>query len=117
MHTRTIGNEGENRVAQQLECEGFAIVARNYTITTGEIDIIARKDALTIFVEVKTRSTAANFDLSEVISRSKQKKIMYAAKHWIMRHPSTTSSYRFDVALIVHEEVTYIPDAFHVQDI
>ncbi|MFI5333501.1 MAG: YraN family protein [Candidatus Babeliales bacterium] len=117
MHTRIQGDRGEDRVAQELERDGFTIIARNYAISTGEVDIIAYKGSLTIFVEVKTRTSYAQFDLSEVVSVAKQKKIMRAAKHWISRHSSVVSSYRFDVALIEHEEVTYIPDAFHVQDV
>lgn len=118
MHTRTeLGHIGEHRVAQQLEQEGFTIVARNYTITSGEVDIIARNKNLVVFVEVKTRTTPTYFDLSTVVSYSKQKKIIIAARHWIACHPCNNSSYRFDVALIEHEQVTYIPDAFHARDI
>lgn len=111
-----VGESGEEQVAQYLEREGFAILARNYTISSGEVDIIARKHTLTIFVEVKTRSNFAQFDLSEVISPSKQKKVARAAKHWMLKNPCFSSSYRFDVALIEHEEVTYIPDAFYTKD-
>ena len=49
------GNYGENLAAEYLIKKGFEIIARNYRYRRCEIDIIARKENWTIFVEVKTR--------------------------------------------------------------
>lgn len=117
MYTQVEGYNGENRVAEHLMRDGFTIIARNYAINAGEIDIIARKGMLTIFVEVKTRTTSAYFDLTEVITPSKQRKIIRTARYWIANHSEHAMDYRFDVALIEQEDISYIPDAFHAQDI
>ncbi|MFT6765781.1 MAG: putative endonuclease [Alteromonas naphthalenivorans] len=110
----TIGAQGEERIAQHLESYGFTILKRNFTVRSGEIDIIACKNELLVFVEVKTRSNVY-FNTSEVITRSKQKKIALAAKTFLARQNLTDKVYRFDVALIDNNssKITYMPNAFY----
>jgi len=110
----TVGAQGEEHIAQHLIKHGFSILARNFTIRAGEVDIIAHKDELVIFVEVKTRSHIY-FNTSEVITRSKQKKIILAAKTFLVRQNFQDKIYRFDVALVdtSSSKITYIPNAFH----
>lgn len=115
MHELTqLGKEGEERVAQYLEGHGFSILAKNYTRATGEIDIIATKKELIVFVEVKLR-TKSFFDLSDVITHSKQKKIIGVAKYYLANNNEhEAKSGRFDVALIdkATGQLTYLADAF-----
>lgn len=108
------GNQGEERVASLLQSEGFQIVARNYQKPYGEIDVIAERDDLLIFVEVKTRAKEL-FDLSELITPAKQRKIIAAAKAFITEGHHDDKACRFDVALLedVHGSISYIPDAFN----
>lgn len=115
---RQRGDKGEQLVAQYLEQDGFKIVARNYARRTGEVDLIAERDQLVVFVEVKTR-THNFFDLSEVINQSKQKRIISAAKNFIIEHKVHDKVCRFDVALIENLEsgtISYIPNAFIEQE-
>jgi putative endonuclease len=53
---RQFGNKGEDEVVKDLKKSGFRIVARNYLKKWGEIDIIALKDKILYFYEVKTVS-------------------------------------------------------------
>jgi len=110
----TVGAEGETRIASHLEQHGFSILKRNFTVQSGEIDIIACKKELLVFVEVKTRSHVY-FNTSEVITRSKQKKIILAAKAFLAHHNFNDKVYRFDVALVERKsaKITYIPNAFY----
>ncbi len=55
LSNRTIGIIGENIVALCLTKKNYKILGRNVTTPFGEIDIIARKNAETFFIEVKTR--------------------------------------------------------------
>ena len=109
-----IGAEGETHIAHHLEKNGFSIVARNFTVRSGEVDIIACRDELIVFVEVKTRSNNY-FNTSEVITRSKQKKIILAAKTFLIHNNFKNKVYRFDVALVEKKlkKITYIPNAFY----
>ena len=111
-----LGNKGELAVAYKLMQEGYTLVARNYRIRGGEIDIIARKDEILAFVEVKTRKNIM-FPLSQVITKTKQKTIIRTAKQFLCSHNQETidTVYRFDVALVQERDVssiTYIPNAF-----
>jgi putative endonuclease len=110
----TIGAKGEERIAQHLESYGFTILKRNFTVRSGEVDIIACKNELLIFVEVKTRSNVY-FNTSEVITLSKQKKISSAAKIFLSQQGFGDKVCRFDVALINNSssKITYVPNAFY----
>lgn len=116
MHYRAnLGKEAEKKVADLLQKQGFAIVEYNYRKRHGEIDLIATKASLMVFVEVKMRQHQY-FDLSDVITASKQRKIISVAKEYIARKGTENQSYRFDVALLQGTpqglNVQYIPNAF-----
>ena len=97
--TKALGNQGEQAVASYLEQHGFAILARNHTTRCGEVDVIAQKDDLVVFVEVKTRRSH-NIDPASLISPSKQRRIDMAARGFIATRLHAPASYRFDVALV-----------------
>jgi putative endonuclease len=118
---KIVGNQGELAVVHYLERAGYAIYKRNYTVRAGEIDIIAAKDKVVAFVEVKTRTTPY-FNLSEVIVGAKQRKIIRAARNYIFMNRLEEVVLRFDVALVHPQQniasenaawnITYIPNAF-----
>ena len=115
--TKIKGYFGEAQVVSWLQQQGYTVLWQNYTWRAGEIDIIARKGETVSFIEVKTRMTTY-FDLSELITQSKQKKIIHTAKKYIAAHGSASFSYQFDVALV--EKLTtglfsinYISNAFY----
>ncbi len=57
-NTQKIGELGEDVACKYLEKNGFSILERNYTKKWGEIDIIAQKDDVLYFVEVKSKSVS-----------------------------------------------------------
>lgn len=109
----SLGLQGEEKAVHYLQAEGFTIVQRNFAKRGGEIDIIACKGDLLIFVEVKTRSNAY-FSTSEVVTPSKQKKIIYTAKSFLAQSEYVDKACRFDVILVEGGslQVTHIPHAF-----
>lgn len=113
---KIIGIDGEAQVARYLTNRGFIILARNYTKRYGEIDIIASKEDVIAFVEVKTR-TYHYLNPAEIITPSKQKKIMMTANAFIVSHDYHDKVYRFDVAFVTHVDATinieYIDNAFN----
>lgn len=113
---KELGNQGEAYVAAYLQAQGFSICAQNYAQRQGEIDIIARKNNLLAFVEVKMRRTTY-FPLSELVSLSKQKKIIKTACAYIASYHLTGLIYRFDVALLEKSctdsyTIIYLANAF-----
>jgi putative endonuclease len=107
-----IGKKGEDHVVQWLEKNGYQILERNYRVRAGEIDIIAQKKEVIVFVEVKYR-IVHYFNLSEVITRAKQQKIIQAARFFMAQQTNFLHSYRFDVALVEEGcDIMYIENAF-----
>ena len=117
-HTRSLGQQGEQLVATWLIDRGFKVLTRNYRIPLGEIDLIALRDEVLAFVEVKTRRTSY-FHLSQVITKTKQRRIIKAAKHYLLKNKVIDKVCRFDVAFVIADhgeyEVEYVPDAFRIE--
>jgi len=116
MNQRHFGNQAETFVAQQLQKQGFQIIARNYQKQYGEIDIIAQKDDTIAFVEVKVRRSTI-FPMGELVPYAKQHKIALVAKEYIVQQRIIDKICRFDVALVTQNpnlsfSLSYIPNAF-----
>ena len=91
------GRIGEEAVCEWLRSEGCTIAARNYrALPYGEIDIVAYKDGITAFVEVKTRKKGAKVSGAAAVTPSKQKKLVLAALQYADAH--ACGQCRFDVA-------------------
>ena len=91
------GRFGEEAVCGWLLSEGCTIAARNYSAPPyGEIDIVAEKDGITAFVEVKTRKEGARVSGAAAVTPSKQKKLILAASQYADTH--ACGRCRFDVA-------------------
>ncbi len=114
----TYGNDAEKAVSLYLQTQGYRILAHNYRVRGGEVDIIAAHSNQIFFVEVKARVTPSDDVLCALVPESKQRKIVLAARHFIATHmPQTEVLYRFDVAFVAGvadaAAVTYLEDAFH----
>jgi len=115
MSNRSFGNQGEQFVVSFLQKEDFIISIQNYRKFFGEIDIIAHKSELYIFVEVKTRRSAS-IALGQLISIPKQQKIIKTAQTFIAEQKINNCIFRFDVALVQSYNesfsIEYIENAF-----
>jgi len=106
------GNRGENLAADYLKKKGFEIVARNYRFKRCEIDLIARRDNWTIFVEVKTRSSLSFGQPEEFVSAQQVNRIFEAAEEFIFS-TNWLGHIRFD---IVSVKLGPIPEVTHFED-
>lgn len=113
-----LGKKGEDLTAQYLKNLGFHIIAQNYSSKLGEIDIIAQKEEVVAFVEVKLRHNK-EFYLSQLITKSKQNKIIKTAFKYIALNKIQNKVLRFDVALLTYSpelldqySINYIENAF-----
>jgi putative endonuclease len=112
---KALGSGGEAAVAAWLADQGFKILAQNYLVRSGEVDVIAQKGDVIAFVEVKTRNTQY-FSLSQLITKSKQQKIGRAARHFALENKLFSHVLRFDIATVLHSNgafsIEYIENAF-----
>ena len=106
--TISLGELGEQLVAQWLEEQGYQILHYRWRCRWGEIDLIARQKShpTLVFVEVKTRSNRS-WDAQGLaaISFSKQKKISQTSALFLAKNPQLADFYcRFDVALVYYKK-------------
>ena len=109
------GDRGEALTAAYLRERGYRIVASQFRCRFGEIDLIARKDNILCFVEVKLRS-GLRFGLPrDFVTAGKQRRIRTTAAFYMARHDPELCA-RFDVAEVYDEEtpprIEYIESAF-----
>ena len=94
------GSAGEEYVRSYLAERGWMIAARNFRVRGGEIDIIARKDDIIAFVEVKTRKFGSLDNGLGAVDRNKRRFIIRAADRYLENEPPGAVTVRFDVAVV-----------------
>jgi putative endonuclease len=93
------GRAAEASAAILLRLKGYRILARRFQGRRGEVDLIARRGAVVIFIEVKRRATVAA--AAESISPRQQARITAAAEEFLSQHPRLASlGIRFDAVLV-----------------
>jgi putative endonuclease len=93
------GISAESRAAAFLIAKGFRILARRWKSPLGEIDIIARRRALLIFVEVKARPSLEEAAWS--VTEQQRARIVGAAEAWLARNgDARIRDIRFDAMLV-----------------
>src|SRR5258708_15702693 len=93
------GLSAESRAAAYLMAKGYRILAKRFRTPHGEIDLVARKRNLLVFVEVKARATLD--EAAYAVTPRQQARIIDAAQGWLMAHPEHAEfDLRFDVILI-----------------
>ena len=81
-HNQRIGKWGEDAAAEYLAASGYEIIARNTRTPYGEIDIVAKQKEITIFIEVKTRTSNKMGLPEESITPRKREHMLAAADHY-----------------------------------
>ena len=106
------GLSAESRAALLLMAKGFRIAARRWKSPVGEIDIIARRRNLLVFVEVKAREKLD--DAAWSVTERQRARIVAAAQAWLARFPDENiRDMRFDVMLVASGRIPrHIPGAF-----
>jgi len=98
-----LGAKGEIVADRFLQTLGFTVLERNYTCPIGEIDIVAKKDEIWHFIEVKSRTNLDYGLPAEAVNTLKQRKIKVLAGYYMMLNQYTGDA----VCDIV--EVVYCP--------
>ena len=114
---RAQGDAAEERACRHLDRSGLTIVERNFRTRGGEIDIVARKGDVLVFVEVRSREDAAFGTPEESVTLAKRRRIVAAARQYLSKvPPSSWREARFDVIAIEGSgdaaELRHYPAAF-----
>ncbi|MBK9303132.1 MAG: YraN family protein [bacterium] len=106
MHERagaaTLGRCGEEIAAQWYVAEGFTVLARRFRTGRGEVDLIARRGPLLVFVEVKARRGDGWGAPAAAVGAGKLSRLRLAARVWLAANPARDAAeFRFDVAAVI----------------
>ncbi len=118
MLTKDSGEAAEKRALAWLQARGLGLVQRNYRVARGpsapggEIDLVMREaDGTLVFVEVRARRSSAQGGAAASIGAGKQRRVLHAAAHYLLRYPSPPPC-RFDVVAIDGEQIEWLQAAF-----
>lgn len=103
--SRAKGNEAEDIACRFLADNGFAVIERNFYSRFGEIDIIALKDGVLHFIEVKSGLDYESAVLN--ITKSKLLKIIKTA-HVYMKKSSLDVNFVFDALIVAEQKIEFI---------
>ena len=104
-YKKNVGDLGEDFAASLMENAGYRIIARNFATKQGEIDIIAIRDGVLHFVEVKTRTGCQYGYPSDAVTKIKQDRIRKAAQQYLNSRRLTWKSVSFDVYEIMTNHI------------
>ncbi len=94
---KVTGNCGEDQAAAYLSGLGYRILARNFRVRFGEIDIAAMDGDTVVFVEVKARHTLFYGRPAQAVNYHKQQKILQVARYFLRQRHLEGCLCRFDV--------------------
>jgi len=117
-HNQRFGALGEQIAARWLARKGWRIVYRRFRNGRRDIDLVAQRDAMVAFVEVKARKGNEFGDPVEAVDHRKQRELTKSAHVWIDRHGRSDEHYRFDVVGVLMDGervlVKHVENAFSV---
>ncbi len=107
-----LGRHGEELVARWYTDSGHVVLARNWRCSSGELDIVAVRDRIVAFCEVKTRSSERYGSPFEAVDRRRRGRMRAAAAEFLRMEQPGNSGVRFDVAAVIGNRVEVIRGAF-----
>ncbi|MBY7733984.1 YraN family protein [Francisella philomiragia] len=114
MKTIEIGNKAEEQASKFLQAKNLEILAQNFkALPYGEIDIIALEQNSLVFIEVKYRSKTKFAKAEEMLTYSKQQKLINTAHIFLQQNPKFEDyECRFDLIAINKKDINWIKNAF-----
>jgi len=112
-HNQLVGKWCEDAVTFDLAERGYEIIARNARTPYGEIDIVAKQEDITIFIEVKTRTSNKMGLPEESVNLRKQAHMLACAEHYAMEN--AIDHWQIDV-VAVEGKVGWEPKITHFEN-
>ena len=117
---QALGKRAEDRAARFLRQQGYRILERNFHCPQGEIDLIAFRDGVIAFTEVRARTEPVGLDALATVTELKRRRLIRAAHAYVSFHNLTQENvdFRFDVISLRYAsdgtllQVEHIPGAF-----
>ena len=117
MNKKELGNLAEELARDYLAKQGLIIIARNYYVKAGELDIVALDGECLVFVEVRSKSRTDYGTPEDTISLKKQRFLYRAAEQFLIKEKMSDKICRFDVVSVYfakETEIIWYKDAFQL---
>lgn len=95
--SKRTGGLGEELALKFMLQKGYTLIEKNHFIRGGEIDLILEKNGILVFVEVKTRRSAAFGAPFDALTHNKKQKLLRAIRTYLAEHPA---AWRCDLVAI-----------------
>jgi putative endonuclease len=112
-----VGKKGEDIAAHFIHGKGYSVVEMNFRKNYTEIDIIATKDNVLVFFEVKTRISGEYGTPFEAITKTKIQNLVKTAYLYQSTHPKLPQQMRIDAIGVVLDKNKSVVDIEHVENI
>lgn len=109
------GRSYESRAAQFYQEQGYEILARNWQAGHKEIDLIARRGDLIVFIEVKSARGQQFGHPAEWVTTAKRRNLIAAANQYLIAKNITNCDLRFDIVAFVSGALEQFPNAFDAE--
>jgi putative endonuclease len=109
---RALGTTGEDLAAAWYAARGWEVLARNWRVREGELDLVVRKGPVVAVCEVKARTTVAFGTPLEAVTPAKQARIRRLAAAYLAASDVRARRIRFDVAAVLGGRLEVVEDAF-----
>lgn len=115
-----LGRAGEAAAEALLAGKGFTVLARNYRMRGGEVDLVCQDGETVVFVEVKTRGAGSLARPDQAVTAAKRGRLVRAAAAFLSERDLWDRPCRFDVVAVTASgrtlTATHLPDAFILED-
>ena len=112
---RDLGDFGERVAKAHLESKGYRVLATNFRVREGEVDIVAQKDGVAVFVEVKTRRGDAMGSAAEAVDRRKAQRLLLAAEAFAQQQAELPPDRRIDLIAIDLDAAGRVVSLRHIE--
>jgi putative endonuclease len=113
-----LGQAGELVAERWLRRQGWRVLQRRFRSGHRDIDLVAEREGLVAFIEVKARRGSRFGDPVQAVNWRKQRELARSASVWIDRHGRPGEHYRFDVIGVLMEgkavRVRHVENAFSI---
>jgi len=106
------GYEAEAMAAAAMRVQGYQVLEQRFRYAHHDVDLVARRGRVVVFVEVKSRASDAFGTPTEAVTARKQADVVRAASVWLSRHATAWDAVRFDVITVRDGKLEWLQDAF-----